>query len=319
MNGSLPVLAENIFQTTADSTLRESICKSIFVDIQNVVDYRYEAQKESDGLSWDVRKDFPCVVPPWEMTWCEWHLPKHKDILLGTHSFSITPPLGKYHGMDLGAGIIELIDASAWKILLIDGYVSVHGNPAAWVARRIIPIQRTGEIQYIAIPGEEPNPDKSLMPFCVNKPWAERALFSKSYIYNLPGADPVDKAGEFFDVVLLYPTFLAISFSHCRNVQIHDTHIPASLSHRRKERGKLPVVSVKTLVIDTLRKAANSHSTITGKSEISCALHICRGHFKDYRESGLFGRNKGLFWWDMHVRGKEERGIVVKDYAIAHA
>jgi hypothetical protein len=47
------------------------------------------------------------------------------------------------------------------------------------------------------------------------------------------------------------------------------------------------------------------------------ALHICRGHFKDYRQSGLFGRHKGVFWWDMAARGSAEQGIVDKDYRIA--
>jgi hypothetical protein len=46
------------------------------------------------------------------------------------------------------------------------------------------------------------------------------------------------------------------------------------------------------------------------------ALHICRGHFKDYRRSGLFGKHQGLYWFDMHVRGTAERGVVVKDYAV---
>jgi len=49
---------------------------------------------------------------------------------------------------------------------------------------------------------------------------------------------------------------------------------------------------------------------------IQQALHICRGHFKDYRDSGLFGKHFGIYWWDMHMRGSKEYGEIVKDYEI---
>jgi hypothetical protein len=32
------------------------------------------------------------------------------------------------------------------------------------------------------------------------------------------------------------------------------------------------------------------------------ALHIMRGHFKDYREGrGLFGKVHGMWWWDFRL------------------
>lgn len=47
------------------------------------------------------------------------------------------------------------------------------------------------------------------------------------------------------------------------------------------------------------------------------ALHICRGHFKNYSNGkGLFGKYKGLYWWDMNLRGNSENGTVVKDYKV---
>jgi len=46
-------------------------------------------------------------------------------------------------------------------------------------------------------------------------------------------------------------------------------------------------------------------------------LHITRGHFKDYRDGkGLFGKYQGLFWWDQHVRGDPDNGVVLKDYHV---
>lgn len=34
-------------------------------------------------------------------------------------------------------------------------------------------------------------------------------------------------------------------------------------------------------------------------------------------ERGLFGKVKGVFWWDMSVRGNADHGVVEKDYHIA--
>jgi len=48
-------------------------------------------------------------------------------------------------------------------------------------------------------------------------------------------------------------------------------------------------------------------------------LHICRGHFKDYRLSvGGLGKHhlKGMWWWAPQVRGTAERGRVEKDYDV---
>jgi hypothetical protein len=55
-----------------------------------------------------------------------------------------------------------------------------------------------------------------------------------------------------------------------------------------------------------------------GKDGISLAkaLHICRGHFKNFDDKPLFGKLTGTYWWQPHVRGTAEAGIVEKDYRI---
>ena len=48
------------------------------------------------------------------------------------------------------------------------------------------------------------------------------------------------------------------------------------------------------------------------------ALHLCRGHFKTYTEEApLFGKYTGTFWWQPSLRGKEENGIIRKDYSVS--
>jgi hypothetical protein len=70
-----------------------------------------------------------------------------------------------------------------------------------------------------------------------------------------------------------------------------------------------------TLVIEPTKKiiasANNGDSKLTPK-----ALHICRGHFKDFSDKGLFGKHRRMFWWPMHTRGTAEHGVIGKDYLV---
>ena len=120
---------------------------------------------------------------------------------------------------------------------------------------------------------------------------------------------------EIYDqLTMTYPGHLAVAFMHCKNVR-HVEREPSGWEARAaRKRGK-PFVKFYTLEIDpmkeTLRREGNVETVGLAK-----ALHICRGHFKDYRQSGLFGKIKGIFWWGPALRGSPEHGTVVKDYAV---
>ena len=66
-----------------------------------------------------------------------------------------------------------------------------------------------------------------------------------------------------------------------------------------------------------MRKVLRSTTPAGEQHDVKKALHICRGHFKDFREGrGLFGRTKGLFWWDAQVRGTIDAGISDHEYNV---
>ncbi len=126
----------------------------------------------------------------------------------------------------------------------------------------------------------------------------------------------IKEIGAWTLMPLAYPALLAASFLHCRNVSTEE-HVPQPKLNKayRKRHGR-PLVRYKTLTIEPMKRILRKegHVEVNGLSK---ALHICRGHFKDYRASaGLFGKHKGLFWWDMQARGALDQGAVVKDYAI---
>jgi hypothetical protein len=114
---------------------------------------------------------------------------------------------------------------------------------------------------------------------------------------------------------LLMPMWLALSFLHCKNVSTtkedpcHSRKPPKP--GERCRRLHYHVLNIKPMQ-EVLRREGQSQTTGLKK-----ALHICRGHFKDYQQKGLFGKYPGLFWWDSHIRGRSEQGITVKDYAIS--
>ena len=110
---------------------------------------------------------------------------------------------------------------------------------------------------------------------------------------------------------LAVPAFLAISFMHCKNVKVESKYPPRPISRNGK-----PRVKFYTLSISPMKKILENEGQLKATG-LKLSLHICRGHFKDYSKStGLFGKYKGLYWWESHVRGSPAQGVVVKDYNV---
>lgn len=114
----------------------------------------------------------------------------------------------------------------------------------------------------------------------------------------------------------LYPFLFATSLMHAKNVELVDLPgPPPKIAKRRKREGK-PVITFKTLNIHPIRKQYPEREEKESGDKRS--FHIVRGHFKDFREKGLFGsdKHKGIYWWDMHTAGDADIGIVAKDYKV---
>jgi hypothetical protein len=109
---------------------------------------------------------------------------------------------------------------------------------------------------------------------------------------------------------------LALVLMNCKNVEISVTSPPVALNKARERRGKPPLIAYHTLDIRPMQVILRNEGQIETNG-LKKALHICRGHFKDYRQGkGLFGRTKGLFWVDAHQRGNEDLGRVEKEYRV---
>lgn len=115
---------------------------------------------------------------------------------------------------------------------------------------------------------------------------------------------------------VLFPALMAHSLLACKNVDTDSHTPPAKLSRKHERKRGVPLVTYKTLRIQPMGARSDHEGEVSfdgGK-----ALHIVRGHFKTFTpERPLFGRVVGTYWWSSAVRGKPERGVVVKDYEIA--
>lgn len=82
-----------------------------------------------------------------------------------------------------------------------------------------------------------------------------------------------------------------------------------------KKLGKDPFTRIYTLEINGIRQLIKNYTNSDKLTKQ--ALHICRGHFKDFSHGkGLFGKAKGLYWWGMQTRGSKDDGEIIKDYKI---
>lgn len=116
------------------------------------------------------------------------------------------------------------------------------------------------------------------------------------------------------------PCLLALSFMNCKNTKIKEVDpnlkLKPSVRRHMEKKQRPPIKKYYVLDIEPMKKVLKNEGLIE-KNGLRKALHICRGHFKDYRNgNGLFGKFKGLYWWDSNIRGDSEYGEVVKDYNV---
>jgi hypothetical protein len=113
----------------------------------------------------------------------------------------------------------------------------------------------------------------------------------------------------------IFPACLTLSFFHCKNVTVRQEQPPVALAKAHIRRHGIPLLRYHTLDIRPMQRVLRHEGQSEGHG-LARALHICRGHFKDFRQKGLFGKHFGMYWWDMHIRGNRAAGIVHKDYAM---
>lgn len=250
------------------------------ISIDNVNDLFYETNR-GKGISSHI----PGMAPPFDVTFmeCRSHFPE------SAYAYGLLLYADKYDG---------LIDMQGWEL----------GINLFMEAKKRGPVYPL--INCRAFVSKE-----------------GRFAYHKDHCFFY-GVRPVDLTNEENMTILenlLGPFKLALSFMNCKNVELIDNPPPVGLSRKHERRTGQPLVTYKTIRVNpmrTVKHPTNPNVPVSPKSNGTSqdmSLFIVRGHFKDFRDGkGLFGNPalKGVYWWESHVRGSIENGIIIKDYDV---
>lgn len=265
------------------------------ISIDNVAQYFFEDSGKwslINPLEWKSgweAEDFPNVAPPFNRFFVEFKRPPNTDpyvfpLLSGTAFNAIKRKAG---GWDVEA------------LAYIAFYKNEITSPLAWF--RFF-ISEEGEVMGLC------GTSKKFQGHFVINMRHEKQEFVNSVEH--------EELAKMLQCCVLYPCFLAISFMHCKNVTAKEQSPPQALNKKHAKKSRVPLTKYHVLNIEPMKKVLRTE----GKSEqsgIRKALHICRGHFKDYRSGkGLFGKYKDIYWWESHARGEANEGVVNKDYNV---
>ena len=242
--------------------------------------------------------DCPNAAPPFKRFWIEAKFPavmtlafadgdkesKRPFLSAGMQCDALTPDQVVKDGLGKDAGHLE--------------YIAKNKPDARWIINALMMIETTkSRVMPVAMCGIAVAEDGRVLGMAFGR-----------------GGDEVeDETDRGLIHLVLGILFAAVAFMHCKNVKIQPNDPPAALNKKRLKRGHKPLVRFHTLQIEPMTRILQTEGR-AGTSGIKQALHICRGHFKKFDDKPLFGRHRGLYWWDQQVRGRSKEGVVVKDY-----
>ena len=250
------------------------------VDVQNVADWMWASQQEEWG-----HDDIPCLAPPFPKVWVEWGRP-HRAVMRDVSDDTMRSLATTDHALRWFPSRVGCLGAAAktdagwkWNFLLVCQFPL---TPYPCTSEFAIETDREGRI--------------TTDQYCIQAIGYANKEFA-----------------VYVTAIMRMPSLLGIAFMHCKNVRMV-RYSEADTTPKQIRRG-LPMVRFSRIVVTPFRAAAQQ---VSGETFVSLhkALHICRGHFKDYRKSGLFGRTPGIFWWDTHVRGNAEAGVVMSEHVV---
>jgi hypothetical protein len=246
--------------------------------IDNVADYYFVGTAQE---YWSLERDFPNVAPPFPYFWCEHRLNLRihsdekgdtdlsvllgKDAKVGVLCVALDPKDVK------GEGIPEEAKWIYWMDLFIQYGRDKDGRAHGPHGSIHLAVDAQGRVLGV--------------------PWMQS--------YMEPAAAQVAKSL----MTWLHPTLLAICFLHCKNVTVSQESVPKPLAKKYHARTGHWPTPYRTLVIEPLKEILRREGK-SGTVGLAKAMHICRGHFRDYREGkGLFGKYNVVVWTPQTVRG----------------
>lgn len=245
--------------------------------IDNVAEYYMSG---TDQEYWDLKEHFPNIAPPFPIFWTEHRVPREihsrefgTTQMTGNDGCGIKARTGilwmaaeEFKGEDIPENTKWILAAEVFTDYDFRGH-NIEGPAGTWffcIDAQGVIVDRPELHAYV-----EPRWHEALSNFV---PW-------------------------------LHPALLAVSFMHCKNVKLIDNEQPKPLAKKYHARTGVWPAPWHTLEIEPLKQILRTQGR-SDETGLAKAMHICRGHFRDYRQgAGLFGKYKQLVWTPSTVRG----------------
>ncbi len=291
---------------------KDSLRTAEVILADNVSNYYYQG---TDQDYWNILNDFPNCAPPFERVFIEWGPPT----VINTDKGSIAPAK-------------DLVDIRRFGCEIISSEIKPENVPfpkafgmedIRWVSEGTTFIElrspsllapSIGYTWYVKKDGSIWLPSDSesgdLNPKTITWP----VHTDNKFLAQSLSANPA--LGQQMASHYLYVALLTLCFLNCKNTGL-ETYEPSERQNKsRVKKGKTPLLRYHILNIEPMKTILETEGDSKSVG-LKKALHICRGHFKDFSHGkGLFGKFKGLYWWDAQVRGNSKQGFVDKDYRI---
>jgi hypothetical protein len=260
------------------AALLQDLTGLISVRIQNVANYYF---LETDKGQLDFRHHFPNVAPPWPFFFMSFKAPAYE-----LRHGKLKP--NQNAGVEVGYEFFTARDEATgeWEVKCLLLYSASSRD----MRIRTLGWRVSKDGQILSIDGSEVKSDKVRLSVSQEVDWHGRTY----------GQSPLPSD-------LLCLPLLAISFCHCKNVDLIREPVPPKVKAKRERAYGWSPDAWHTLKIEPMQRQLHSVGA-KDPAGLKRALHICRGHFKDYREGrGLFGKTHGIWWWDFHLTDSSHR------------
>lgn len=303
---------------TYESVISKSIPFLHLADVikaNNVAEYlHYDNSQEI----WDIGKDFPCSLPPFPITWIEWINPTMSN------NGGVLAPFGD--GNTRIGVLCQTIDLRKEEKGGEKGGEKESGGAVLLSTPQAIKNSSARYLIRVNVFYCKPEDSDRILPMPMQIQYLADENGALSQTDSKTGLDEYSLATVVFDKTIrslphgisaiLFVPFLTMSFCQCRNVRKVPNLPPEKLNKSRERKSKFPLHKYYTLDIQPMKQTL-IHEGKSKEQGLLKAMHICKGHFRDYREgAGLFGKIHGKFWVPKFERGSKEVGEIHKDYEV---
>jgi hypothetical protein len=271
--------------------------------IDNV--HRYMSDSGTPLWTWE---DFPNLAPPFGRFWMEYQTTNEKqEVRSGVGVYAASLPENRDEVLS-EANDARNSDSENKYAEMLQSFIDENPN-ARWLLNFVLydqrdrggvqadtPVALVGRLQMLVDAQGQRASTQCLIE-----------IFQDSFSKRLP-----------FEVMFsaICPFLLGISFMHCRNVQKVERKVYRQEKRRVARGDDKPLVVYKTLVIEPMTRVLRTEGGQAAGTSLPKAMHICRGHFKTFDEKPLFGKHRGMFFWEDQVRAKRSKRAVAKRYDV---